>query len=111
MSRDAYLRAGKVADLAKMLEQTLHGDGLPAAEGLATRERLVELYVERLREPEKAIVHVEELLRVHPDKEAVRKAKEGQYPITAMRKWAEGHVESRARVGRPRVAQSARYCS
>ncbi|MFO0588788.1 MAG: tetratricopeptide repeat protein [Polyangiaceae bacterium] len=72
---EAYLRAGKVADLAKLLEQTLHGE-LPPAEARAARERLIEVYVERLREPEKTIAHAEELLKAHPDSEPARKAAE-----------------------------------
>ncbi len=72
---EAYLRAGKVADLVKMLEQSLHADAQgPLAS--ATRERLIELYVERLREPEKTIAHVEEVLRVHPESAPARKAAE-----------------------------------
>lgn len=73
---DAYLRAGRVADLVKMLEQSLHAAELPEGQAIATRERLVELYVERLREPEKTIAHVEEVLRAHPESAPARKAAE-----------------------------------
>jgi tetratricopeptide (TPR) repeat protein len=72
---EALLRAGKVADVAKMLEQALHGD-LPPADAKTTRERLIDIYVERLREPEKAITHAEEVLRTHPDSAIARKAAE-----------------------------------
>ena len=72
---EAFLRAGKVADLAKLLEQALHGE-MTADDARAARERLVEVYVERLREPEKTIAHVEELLKVHADSAPARKAAE-----------------------------------
>jgi len=72
---DAYLRAGKVADLAKMLEQALHTE-MSVSDARSTRERLIEIYVERLREPEKSIAHVEEVLKAHPDSAQGRKAAE-----------------------------------
>ncbi|MBK8259464.1 MAG: hypothetical protein IPK82_43260 [Polyangiaceae bacterium] len=74
---DAYLRAGRVADLVKMLEQSLHGDALGEADARATRERLIDLYLERLKEPEKTIAHVEEVLRTGHDSAVARKAAEG----------------------------------
>src|SRR6185437_4830438 len=62
-----YEKTGRLADLAKVLEQLLSHDPPPAAEEtLAIRMRLLSLYAGGLGEIERAMPHVEEVLRADP---------------------------------------------
>jgi tetratricopeptide (TPR) repeat protein len=71
---DCYERGGKLAELAKLLEQALSGDAtspdVDATKSL--RVRLISLYAGGLGEVERALPHVEELLRVDPAHPAAR---------------------------------------
>jgi golgin subfamily B member 1 len=75
---EAYLRAGKVKDVAKLLEQSLvQASGLSENDALAVRGRLMQLYVVSLREPERALPHVERILALDPDHSEAREVAEG----------------------------------
>ncbi|MEZ4299261.1 MAG: hypothetical protein R3B70_30205 [Polyangiaceae bacterium] len=73
---EAFLRAGRLSDLVRMLEQSLHLDSPGEEQARETRERLIELYAERLGEPEKTIAHIEAVLAVEPESAAARKGAE-----------------------------------
>ena len=60
-----YEKTGRLADLARLLEQRASGD-LGAGEARAVRDRLLKLYAGGLGEIERAMPHVEEILRVEP---------------------------------------------
>ncbi len=71
---DCYERGGKLAELAKLLEQALSGDATsPDVDATRLlRVRLISLYAGGLGEVERALPHVEELLRVDPSHPAAR---------------------------------------
>jgi tetratricopeptide (TPR) repeat protein len=71
---DCYERGGKLAELAKLLEQALSGDATsPDVDATRSlRVRLISLYAGGLGEVERALPHVEELLRVDPTHPAAR---------------------------------------
>ncbi|MEP7123997.1 MAG: tetratricopeptide repeat protein, partial [Byssovorax sp.] len=71
---DCYERGGKLAELARLLEQALSGDATSPDVGAtkALRVRLISLYAGGLGEVERALPHVEELLRVDPAHPAAR---------------------------------------
>ena len=71
---ECYERGGKLGDLAKLLEQALSGDTTsPDVEATrALRVRLISLYAGGLGEVERALPHVEELLRIDPTHPAAR---------------------------------------
>jgi tetratricopeptide (TPR) repeat protein len=71
---DCYERGGKLAELAKLLEQALSGDATsPDVDATkALRVRLISLYAGGLGEVERALPHVEELLRMDPAHPAAR---------------------------------------
>jgi golgin subfamily B member 1 len=71
---DCYERGNKLAELARLLEQELAGEAQasdPAATR-AVRVRLISLYAGGLEEVERALPHVEELLRSDPGHPAAR---------------------------------------
>ncbi len=82
-----YEKTGRLADLAKLLEQTVAQDPPPpAAEARALRLRLLGLYTGGLGEIERALPHVEEILRLDPTHEQARKVAEdllGHKALTA----------------------------
>ena len=68
-----YARAGRHADLAKLLEQAL-ARTLPDDEAESARTELMQLYVGQLRQPDRALPHVEHVLRgspAHPPARAI----------------------------------------
>ncbi|MEO5730660.1 MAG: hypothetical protein ABI134_28115, partial [Byssovorax sp.] len=70
---DCYERGGKLGELARLLEQQLSGDSSPdPAAARAVRVRLISLYAGGLGEVERALPHVEELLRIDPAHPAAR---------------------------------------
>jgi len=71
---DCYERGGKLGELAKLLEQALTGDTSPPdlAASRALRVRLISLYAGGLGEVERALPHVEELLKIDPAHPAAR---------------------------------------
>ena len=66
-----YVKANRYRDVARMLEQALVSDPPPEAEDASRiRGKLVEVFANQLKEPERAMPHVEALLEVdptHPD--------------------------------------------
>jgi golgin subfamily B member 1 len=66
-----YLRANRFRDVARMFEQALAQTPPPEGEAAATiRAKLIEVFAHQLKEPERAMPHVEALLEVdpaHPD--------------------------------------------
>ncbi len=70
---DYYDKGGRLADLARLLEQALTSPGgLPEDEVKMTRFRLMSLYAGGLGEMEKALPHAEELLAMDPSHGAAR---------------------------------------
>ena len=67
---ERYTNAGRFGDLAKLLEQTLAATPPPSEdEALATRARLIRIYMAELKQIDPALGHVEEVLRVDPSVE------------------------------------------
>jgi len=66
-----YVRANRYRDVARMLEQALAAEPAPAGDDAARiRGKLIEVFANQLKEPERAMPHVEALLEVdptHPD--------------------------------------------
>ena len=66
-----YVKANRYRDVARMLEQALAADPPPDAESAGRiRAKLVDVFANQLKEPERAMPHVEALLDVdptHPD--------------------------------------------
>jgi tetratricopeptide (TPR) repeat protein len=66
-----YVKANRYRDVARMLEQALVSDPPPETEDAGRiRSKLVEVFANQLKEPERAMPHVEALLEVdptHPD--------------------------------------------
>jgi tetratricopeptide (TPR) repeat protein len=66
-----YVKANRYRDVARMLEQALASDPPPDAEDAGRiRAKLIEVFANQLKEPERAMPHVEALLEVdatHPD--------------------------------------------
>jgi tetratricopeptide (TPR) repeat protein len=70
-----YEKTGRIAELAKLLEQSL-GPDQPEDEARATRLKLLALYAGPLGEIERTLPHVEEVLRFDPTHEAARRVAE-----------------------------------
>ena len=68
---DLFERTGRMLDLCKLLEQTLAAGPSPD-DARALRNRLLSLYAGMLDEIERALPHVEEILREDPGHEAAR---------------------------------------
>ena len=69
-----YEKTGRLADLAKLLEQSAAQDPPPPEdEARAIRVRLLGLYAGGLGEIERALPHVEEILRLEPTHEQARR--------------------------------------
>jgi tetratricopeptide (TPR) repeat protein len=66
-----YVKANRYRDVARMLEQALAADPPPDAESAGRiRAKLVDVFANQLKEPERAMPHVEALLEAdptHPD--------------------------------------------
>ena len=66
-----YVKANRYRDVARMLEQALVADPPPAHDDAGRiRAKLIEVFANQLKEPERAMPHVEALLEVdptHPD--------------------------------------------
>src|SRR5262245_28858035 len=72
-----YVDAGRHRDLAKMLEEVLaKGATLAEEEAPRIRERLVAMYRDVLGEPQRALPHLEQLLRADPVSEWALEAAE-----------------------------------
>ncbi|WP_437524415.1 hypothetical protein WME79_35980 [Sorangium sp. So ce726] len=70
-----YARAGRHQEIARMLEQALTAEA-PPPDALEIRARLIDLYSGPLKELERALPHVEEVLAQNPDHEAALRAGE-----------------------------------
>ena len=69
-----YVRANRFRDVARLNEQALSADAGPEGEARATLlARVVEIYAERLQEPERALPHIEQLLALEPAHEGARR--------------------------------------
>ncbi|AUX25403.1 hypothetical protein SOCEGT47_059480 [Sorangium cellulosum] len=64
-----YARAGRLPEVARMLEQALAAEAAPP-DALEIRARLIDLYSGPLKEIERALPHVEEVLALVPGHEA-----------------------------------------
>src|SRR5262249_53098104 len=71
---ERLFQAGRLRDVAKLLEQILATRTGLGDEGLAIRERLVALYTGELGDAERAMGHIEAVLRDDPDRESMRRA-------------------------------------
>ncbi|MGK3959599.1 tetratricopeptide repeat protein [Sorangium sp. So ce118] len=70
-----YARAGRLQDVARLLEQSLAAEP-PPPDALEIRARLIDLYSGPLKEIERALPHVEEVLAQDPAHEAAFRAGE-----------------------------------
>jgi golgin subfamily B member 1 len=69
-----YVKANRFRDVVRLNEQALAGEPPPSDEARkALLARIVELYADRLQEPERALPHVEQLLALDPGNEGARK--------------------------------------
>ncbi len=69
-----YVRANRFRDVVRLNDQALAADPGPDDEAKARLlARIVEIYADRLQEPERALPHVEQLLAIDPAHEGARK--------------------------------------
>ena len=69
-----YLKANRFRDVARMLEQALVSDPAPEPDDAARiRGKLVDVFASQLKEPERAMPHVEALLEADPHNEMARR--------------------------------------
>ncbi|MBX3190957.1 MAG: tetratricopeptide repeat protein [Labilithrix sp.] len=62
-----YVKANRYRDVARMFEQALASDPAPDADDAARiRTKLLELFANQLKEPERAMPHIEALLEIDP---------------------------------------------
>jgi tetratricopeptide (TPR) repeat protein len=74
---ERLIRAGKPKEAVKVLEQALGRDPpVDAAEEFAIRTRLLDLYTNDLKEPHRALPHIEELLAAAPEHQGARQVAE-----------------------------------
>ncbi len=69
-----YVRANRFRDVARMLEQALSADPpLEAEEALRVRGKLIDVFANQLKEPERAMPHVEAILEADPTNPEARR--------------------------------------
>jgi tetratricopeptide (TPR) repeat protein len=69
-----YVKANRFRDVVRLSEQALATDPPPSDRSRrALLERIVELYADKLQEPERALPHVEQLLALDPQHDGARK--------------------------------------
>ena len=69
-----YVKANRFRDVVRLNEQALVAEPPPGdAARRALLARIVDLYADRLQEPERALPHVEQLLAIDPAHEGARK--------------------------------------
>jgi len=69
-----YVRANRFRDVVRLNEQALTADPGPSgAARAALLARVVEIYADRLQEPERALPHIEQLLAIDPSNERARR--------------------------------------
>lgn len=94
---ERLVAAGKAKDAAKLLEQALLRDPPPHGdEAAGLHSRLIDLYVDTLREPHRSVPHLEALLAQYPTNERARSI-------------AESLLENRAVAARVASALSDAY--
>ena len=71
---ERLFNAGKFRELGRLLEQQMAAPEAPPADVTRLRERLISLYVGHLMEPDRALPHIEEILRENPAHELARGA-------------------------------------
>ncbi|WP_438015371.1 tetratricopeptide repeat protein [Sorangium sp. So ce315] len=104
-----FTRAGRLQDVARLLEQALTTDP-PPADALAIRSRLLDLYSGPLKEIERALPHVEEVLAQNPAHEGAARAAEALLGRkTALVRAAAALEAAHARRGR--IQEAARMMS
>ncbi|WP_437731692.1 tetratricopeptide repeat protein [Sorangium sp. So ce1335] len=104
-----FTRAGRLQDVARLLEQALTTDP-PPADALEIRARLVGLYSGPLKEIERALPHVEEVLAQNPAHEGAARAAEALLARkTALVRAAAALEAAHARRGR--IQEAARMMS
>ncbi|WP_437631564.1 tetratricopeptide repeat protein [Sorangium sp. So ce854] len=104
-----FTRAGRLQDVARLLEQALTTDP-PPADALAIRSRLLDLYGGPLKEIERALPHVEEVLAQNPAHEGAARAAEALLGRkTALVRAAAALEAAHARRGR--IQEAARMMS
>ncbi|WP_437722098.1 tetratricopeptide repeat protein [Sorangium sp. So ce861] len=101
---ERYARAGRLQEIARMLEPALTTEP-PPADALEIRARLIDLYSGPLKEIERALPHVEEVLALNPSHEAAYRAAEALLGRkTAVVRAAAALEAAHARRGRPQEA-------
>ncbi|WP_437925061.1 tetratricopeptide repeat protein [Sorangium sp. So ce291] len=99
-----YARAGRLQDVARLLEQSLTAEP-PPPDALEIRARLVDLYSGPLKEIERALPHVEEVLAQDPAHEAAFRAGEALLGRkTALVRAAAALESAHARLGKAQDA-------
>ncbi len=69
-----YIKSNRYRDVARMFEQALASDPPPQPEEAARiRQKLIEVFANQLKEPERAMPHVEQLLEVDPQNPEARR--------------------------------------
>jgi len=62
-----FIKAGRYRDLARMLEQTISESSSKGdSGGIRLRAKLIDIFANRLKEPERAMPHVEAVLAIEP---------------------------------------------
>ncbi|WP_437672028.1 hypothetical protein [Sorangium sp. So ce131] len=99
-----YAQAGRLQEIARMLEQALAADAQPP-DALEIRTRLIDLYGGPLKEIERALPHVEEVLAANPGHEAAFRAGEALLGRKTVVARAAAALEAAyVRLGRPQDA-------
>src|SRR5580692_753372 len=71
---ELYVRANRFRDVARLNEQALAAEAGPTGDARAALlSRVVEIYADRLQEPERALPYIEQLLALDPSHEAARR--------------------------------------
>lgn len=69
-----FVRANRYRDVARMFEQALGGDPPPPVdEASRIRQKLIEVFANQLKEPERAMPHIEALLEADPSNAEARR--------------------------------------
>ncbi|AUX46360.1 hypothetical protein SOCE26_078660 [Sorangium cellulosum] len=99
-----YAQAGRLQEIARMLEQAVAAEAQPP-DALEIRTRLIDLYGGPLKEIERALPHVEEVLAANPGHEAAFRAGEALLGRKTVVARAAAALESACvRLGRPQDA-------
>lgn len=101
-----YVKANRYRDVARMFEQALAADPPPDAEDAARiRGKLIEVFANQLKEPERAMPHVEALLEVDPTHPDARRVATRLLESKGLAARAAAALAA----GAPTVEEAARY--